>query len=471
MLMQSASGKEACLQEAYYNGEYFLEDTFYNGGQDADMMQRRKMIYRKCLIFALILTCFSLAGLWLLHVYGRIPGNIKLRIGEEQVLDMGLPVAGEIVKVGESGENMEAVAANGREPSKIPAGSVHIDLSTPVTMKADTLSSYQMNLKLFGWIPFKQVEIQVIKDLELVPVGLPIGIYLKTDGVLVIGIGSFYSLSGTEVSPSAHLLKTGDYILAVNGEEVTGKKAFIKSIENSDGEPVVLTIRRGEEKFDLSITPIQNQSGEYKLGIWVRDNAQGVGTMTFIDNEGNFGALGHGINDVDTSIVMKLDSGTLYSTEIIAIKKGARGNPGEMTGMIEYTERNILGVVTDNTEKGIFGICNERMMSQIETESIPIALKQEVSLGEAQILCTVDGKPGYYDIEIKELYLAHTNINKGIVLKVTDPDLIAITGGIVQGMSGAPIIQNGKLVGAVTHVLVNDATSGYGILIEEMLEH
>lgn len=432
-------------------------------------MQRRKAIYRKCLIVALVFTCFSLAGVWILYVYGRIPGNIKLRIGEEQVLDIGLPVAGEITKMEENGDSMRAVAANGQEASNIPAGSVHIDLSSPVTMKADTLSTYQMNLKLFGWIPFKRVNIEVINELELTPVGLPVGIYLKTDGVLVIGVGEFLSLGGTEVSPSSYLLKTGDYILAVDGEEVNGKKEFIKRIEDSDGEPVVLTIRRGEEEFDISIHPVQNQNGKYKLGIWVRDNAQGVGTMTFVDSEGNFGALGHGINDVDTSIVMELESGTLYRTEIIAIKKGSRGNPGEMTGMIDYSDRNILGVVTDNTEQGIFGTCNDKMLSQIETEAIPIALKQEVEIGEAQILCTVDGQPRYYDIEITELYLNHTNINKGIVLKVTDPDLIAITGGIVQGMSGAPIIQNGKLVGAVTHVLVNDSTSGYGIFIENML--
>lgn len=165
-------------------------------------MQRRKAIYRKCLIVALVFTCFSLAGVWILYVYGRIPGNIKLRIGEEQVLDIGLPVAGEITKMEENGDSMRAVAANGQEASNIPVGSVHIDLSSPVTMKADTLSTYQMNLKLFGWIPFKRVNIEVINELELTPVGLPVGIYLKTDGVLVIGVGEFLSLGGTEVSPS-----------------------------------------------------------------------------------------------------------------------------------------------------------------------------------------------------------------------------------------------------------------------------
>ncbi|MGN1148018.1 MAG: SpoIVB peptidase [Lachnospiraceae bacterium] len=433
-------------------------------------LTNRKKVYKRCLVCALIITCMTLAGVWLLYTYEQIPGSIKLKMGEEQVFDMGLPVSGEIKRTEEKkSDEIQAVTVNGQGESNIPADSIHIDLSSTVTMKANTLSSYQMDLKLFGWIPFKQVDIEVIQDMTLTPVGLPIGIYLKTDGVLVIGIGDFVALDGTSVSPSRYLLKTGDYILAVDGEKVTGKNDFIDTIEKSKGYPVILSIRRGEEEFDVEVTPVQNQNALYKLGIWVRDNAQGVGTMTFVDSEGNFGALGHGINDVDTSIVMELDSGTLYQTDIIAIKKGTRGDPGEMTGMIEYSDKNILGIITDNTSKGIFGTCNEKMMSRIEGEAIPIGLKQDVKVGAAQILCTVDGEPEYYDIQIKELYLDHTNVNKGIVIQVTDPELIAITGGIVQGMSGAPIIQNGKLIGAVTHVLVNDATSGYGIFIEEML--
>lgn len=435
------------------------------------IMKRRK-VYRRCLLGALFVTCMTLAGLWLLHIYEQIPGNIKLKMGEEQILDICLPVEGEIVRLKErEEEGMQAVTVNGQGESNIPAGALHIDLSSQVTMKADTLSSYQMNLKLFGWIPFKQVNIEVIKDKTLTPVGMPIGIYLKTDGVLVIGVGDFKAQDGSSVSPSQYLLKTGDYILAVDGKEVTGKKDFMKTVEKSGGKSIILSICRGEEEFDVEVKPVKNQNGEYKLGIWVRDSAQGVGTMTYVDGEGNFGALGHGINDVDTSLVMKLDSGTLYRTDIIAIKKGTKGEPGEMTGMIDYSDKNILGVITDNTAKGIFGTCNNKMLEEIETEAVPIGLKQEVETGYAQILCTVDGKPEYYDIKIKELHLDHINVNKSIVLQITDPDLIAITGGIVQGMSGAPIIQNGKIVGAVTHVLVNDATSGYGIFIEEMLEY
>ena len=257
----------------------------------------------------------------------------------------------------------------------------------------------------------------------------------------------------------------------MNGTEVTKKDELISRIENSDGGEQILTIRRGEECFDVKIRPVRDQTGKYKLGVWVRDNAQGVGTMTYIDSQGNFGALGHGINDVDTSTLMEMNDGTLYQTEIISIQKGTAGHPGEMTGMIVYSDDRILGDITSNSVRGIFGRCNNKALALGTEEALPIGLKQEIEKGPARILCTVDGTTRYYDIEITELHLDHDNVNRGIELKVTDPELIALTGGIVQGMSGAPIIQNGKIVGAVTHVLVQDSTRGYGIFIENMLEH
>mgnify|MGYP000050447138 CR=1 FL=1 len=238
-------------------------------------------------------------------------------------------------------------------------------------------------------------------------------------------------------------MKSGDYVVKLNGTEVADKDDLITRIENGNGEAAILTIRRGEEYFDVKIDPVQDQTKKYKIGVWVRDNAQGVGTMTYIDSQGNFGALGHGINDVDTSNLMEMNDGTLYQTEIISIQKGTAGHPGEMTGMIVYSDDRILGDITGNSVRGIFGKCNDKALA----------------LGTR-----------YYDIEITDIHLDHDNVNRGIELKVTDSDLIALTGGIVQGMSGAPIIQNGKFVGAVTHVLVQDSTRGYGIFIENMLE-
>lgn len=429
---------------------------------------RRCRIYRRFLYLALAAGIVGIVFLGYKNTYDKIPANIKLKAGVEQTLDLKVPVNGEIVKVP---QNQEALTVSGQEKSNIPQDAIYIDLSNAVTMKAETLDSYQMNLKLFGIFPFKQVNIEVIQDMMLTPVGTPIGIYVKTEGVLVIGIGDFEGMDGSTYAPAKYLLKSGDYILKVNGEAVESKKAFMKTVEESAGEKMVLTVRRGEEEFELGIQAEKNVNGEYKVGIWIRDNAQGVGTMTFMDEKGNFGALGHGISDVDTSTLMSLQSGKLYKTEIIAIRKGSNGSPGEMTGMIEYSDKNILGEITANTMQGIFGVCNEKMTGSIGNQALPIGLKQEINRGPAQILCSVEGEPKYYDVEIKEIYLEHENVNRGILLTVTDPELLAITGGIVQGMSGAPIVQNGKLIGAVTHVLVQDSTSGYGIFIENMLTY
>ena len=419
---------------------------------------RRLRIYRACLCAALILAGMGLFGYSYYLVDSSIPSVIYMRAESEESLALDIPAKGEILNVSRQGQ------------SNIPEGAVSVDLSRPVTMKTGSPDTLQMQVKLFGILPLKQIGIRVIEDQELIPVGVPIGIYVKTEGVLVVGTGEFRSAGGEKVSPAKNLLKSGDYVLKLNGEEITEKDDLISRIENGDGAEQILTIRRGEECFDVKICPMRDQSGKYKIGVWVRDNAQGVGTMTYIDSQGNFGALGHGINDVDTSTLMEMNDGTLYQTEIISIQKGTAGHPGEMTGMIVYNDDRILGDITGNSVRGIFGKCNNKALALGTEEALPIGLKQEIEKGPAQILCTVDGTTRYYNIEITDVHLDHDNVNRGIELKVTDPELIALTGGIVQGMSGAPIIQNGKFIGAVTHVLVQDSTRGYGIFIENMLE-
>ena len=419
---------------------------------------RRLRLYRACLCAVLILACLGLMGYSYYLVDSSIPSVIHVRAESEESLELRIPARGEIVNVSRQGN------------SNIPNGAVTIDLSRPLTLKTGNTDDLQMQVKLFGILPFKQVGIRVIEDRELIPVGVPIGIYVKTEGVLVVGTGEFASQGAGKVSPAKNILKSGDYVIKLNGTEVTGKDDFITRIENCGGEQQILTIRRDAETYDVKIKPEKDRTGKYKIGVWVRDNAQGVGTMTYIDDNGNFGALGHGINDVDTSTLMEMNDGTLYQTEIISIRKGAAGQPGEMTGMIVYSDDRILGDITSNSTRGIFGKCNQKALALGTEDALPIGLKQEIEKGPAQILCTVDGTTRYYDIEITELHLDHDNVNRGIELRVTDPELLSVTGGIVQGMSGAPIIQKGKFVGAVTHVLVQDSTRGYGIFIENMLE-
>lgn len=420
---------------------------------------KRLKIYRACLLAALAVSCTALTGLLYYYIDSSIPSVINIRAGEEESFRLGVPARAEIVSVSDQGS------------SNIPEGAVDIDLSKTVTMKMSSETAYEMQVKLFGFLPFKQVGIQVIEDQELIPVGVPIGIYVETEGVLVVGTGEFRGADGMNCSPGKNIVKSGDYIRKVNGTEIEKKDELIQMVEDSGGEAVTLTVERDGEIMDLLVKPEKDESGDYKIGVWVRDNAQGVGTMTYIDSQGNFGALGHGINDVDTSTLMRMEGGTLYETSIVDIKKGTAGNPGEMTGMIVYSDDRILGEIVSNSSQGIFGTCNAKALSLGVREPLPIGLKQEIEEGPAQILCTVDGVTRYYDVEITEIHLDHDNINRGIELKVTDEQLLELTGGIVQGMSGSPIVQNGKFIGAVTHVLVQDSTRGYGIFIENMLQH
>lgn len=442
------------------------------------MSKRQERKYRSFLWLLLVAGIAALFFTIYVSYWDRIPSQIKIRAGVEQEFDFRVPVSGEIYRMSQEAAPVAAVS-DVDEVNEKAVGmtrdereqSLHVDFAHTVKLKANEIDTYQMDLKLFGVLPYKNVDIEVIQDKMLIPSGLPIGIYVKTDGVLVVGIGEFESSEGDTISPARYVLQKGDYILKSNGEAVENKKQFIGMVEASEGEDMVLTIRRNNETTDVMIKAGKNKMEEWKLGIWIRDNAQGIGTMTYEGTDNTFGALGHGINDVDTSILMNLEEGTLYRTEIVGITRGANGAPGELTGYIEYDSDNVIGEITENTAEGIFGICDETLLTNSVYEPIPIALKQEIELGPAQIICSVSGEPEFYDVEIVEVNLEHENVNRGIVIQVVDEKLLTLTGGIIQGMSGSPIIQNGKLAGAVTHVLVNDSTRGYGIFIEEMLTH
>ena len=419
---------------------------------------------------ALIMAALGMCSAWIYYTWVKIPASIRIKAGVSQELNLKVPVKGEVYL--EGAEEEEAVPAAGMQMESIKGnGTLQINLSRPVTIKANQMQTYKMDVKLFGVIPFKTVDVQVIPDEMLIPAGVPIGIYVKTDGIMVIAEGEFESVDHTKKEPAKHLLQAGDYILKVDGADVGTKSQFMETVANSEGKELILTIRRNEETFEVKVKPEQNANGEYKLGIWIRDNAQGVGTMTYLEPDHSFGALGHGINDTDTTLLMEVKSGSLYKTEIVAVKKGQDGTPGELTGVIDYNLENKIGTVDLNSTGGIFGTLDADATESIQNEAMPIGLKQDVVPGSAQILCCVDGgtTPQLYDIEITAIHLDHDNVNRGLELSVTDPGLLERTGGIVQGMSGSPILQNGKIIGAVTHVLVNDPARGYGIFIENML--
>ena len=346
--------------------------------------------------------------------------------------------------------------------------SLDIPLVTyPETIDVSDRGSYQIPCSLLGMLPLKTVQVETVEEQWVYASGTPVGLYMETQGVLIVDTGEITNQSGITQEPAKNIVQTGDYILKVNGKAVARKRELITEIENCRGENVELLVNRKGEEIPLSLAPVLTQEEEYKLGIWVRDNTQGIGTMTYVDQEGRFGALGHGISDTDTGELLDVSGGELYQSQIISIIRGTQGVPGELSGYIEYEEEKKIGTIEQNTDIGIFGqIFSD---SQFSREKVMIGYKQEVKEGKAQILMQIEGKVEYYDIEITEIYSSQQNTNKSFQIQVTDPDLLAKTGGIVQGMSGSPILQNGKLVGAVTHVFVQDSSKGYGIFIENML--
>lgn len=347
-------------------------------------------------------------------------------------------------------------------------------LSAPLVTfeKAVTVSQdggYILPCRLLGYIPFKEVKVTPVNEQEIYVSGSTIGIYMETEGVLVIDTGEIEDQNGEMKEPAKNLVRQGDYIVSFNGEKISTKRELINDIAGLDGEEVTLEVKREGESVPVSVTPVKDTKGDYKLGIWVRDDTQGIGTLTYVDQNGRYGALGHGISDIDTAQLLNIRNGALYKAQILAINKGSKGNPGELAGFIRYDDRNILGSIEINSKNGIYGQFYKGAEDGITLKKMPVAYKQDVKTGEASVLCNVDGEVREYQAEIKRIDLNHEDTNKSFVIQITDEKLLEKTGGIVQGLSGSPVLQNGKMVGAITHVFVQDSTSGYGIFIENML--
>lgn len=331
--------------------------------------------------------------------------------------------------------------------------------------------SYLLPCRLLGVIPFKQIKVTPEVQRSIFVSGSTVGMYMETNGVLIIDTGEILSEGGETKEPAKNIVKPGDYIVALNDEKISRKKDLIDDLKKLEGEEVILDVVRNGKTVPVSITPAKDKQGEYKLGIWVRDNTQGIGTLTFVDEKGNYGALGHGISDVDTGELLEIQNGALYQAQILGIQKGAKGSPGELSGLIRYEPGKIIGSIETNSKNGIYGHFTGDRKSPISLKKMPVGYKQEVTEGEASILCCVEDEVKEYQAEITKIDMNHSDTNKSFVIRVADPKLLSVTGGIVQGMSGSPVLQNGKIIGAVTHVFVQDSTSGYGIFIENMMEH
>lgn len=306
---------------------------------------------------------------------------------------------------------------------------------------------------------------------KVIPGGFTVGIYVETKGVLVLGTQALTASDGLNYEPAKNILHSGDYIIQVGMIPIENKKELVKVLNTTRGKATIFHIIRDGKKVKVKLKPIEvKEDKTYKIGAWVRDNTQGLGTMTYIDGN-TFGALGHGISDMDTEEKMDIKKGELYKADIFSIQKGKKGTPGEIIGQITYSTVNKMGEIKNNTKYGIYGTLNGRNLENIKREEMEVASKQEVKKGKAYIRSYIDGSCKDYEINIEDIDKSEENMLKGMKISITDKRLLEQTNGIVQGMSGSPIIQNGKLIGAVTHVFVNNPQKGYGIFIEHMLEH
>jgi len=393
-----------------------------------------------------------------------IPGEITLLDDDDFVYDLRTPFLVNIKA------DRDGIVELGNKDVK--ASSSYLKLSNPLSLKPRKNGSVSLNVKLFGVIPLKTLKVDVVANRQLVACGNTVGVKLRIDGILVIGVSDVETLDGKKVLPTLDAgIRPGDLLTEINGSEVEGIDNLIQEIDKSKGNAVKLKYRRGKVQNEVEVKPVISiDDKKYHLGLWVRDNTAGIGTLTFYDPDSRyFGALGHGITDIDTGTLMPIDKGEILESNILGIKKGRYGIPGELKGVF-IEDKNKLGVIKTNSDCGIYGILNDDSLERISKKAYPIGLRSQIKEGPAVILSNVEGRTvEAYDVEIQKVSKQNLNGSKGMIIKITDSRLLEATGGIVQGMSGSPIIQNGKIIGAVTHVLVNDPTRGYGIFIESML--
>ncbi|MBQ9885773.1 MAG: SpoIVB peptidase [Lachnospiraceae bacterium] len=428
-------------------------------------MKSRKN-YRIFLICWLIIAVLMFVFYFYYLINKNIPQIIYLTKGEKYRLNIEMPVSADINSEDiEASYNIAPKAANNIEIKTYGSKFSGED----IVVSGENVGTGRINLKLFGIFALTDVEVRVTEKLDVYPGGQPIGIYLDTDGIMIIGSGEIILSDGSKAEPAYGIVNAGDYILAVNGDSISSKEELTQYIAQSEGREVVLTLRRKESIINVKVKPLRCNDGCYRTGIWVRDNTQGIGTLTFVLEDSRFAALGHGISDVDTSQLIEVDKGALYDACIFEIIKGENGKPGSLVGSIDYSEKTFEGYILANTNEGVFGSIKDVSAFIKDKKTLPVGYSQNVNKGKAYIVCCIDGYMKKFEIDIEKIDF-NSKSNKNMVIRVVDNELLNTTGGIIQGMSGSPIIQDGKMIGAVTHVMVNDPSRGYGIFIEKMLE-
>lgn len=419
---------------------------------------RRTHIWVGAIIITLL--C-AISGYFITEIY-RLPDQIKLVEGKANKISYDLPFKATI-----ENESQAVLKVNNASV----ADNFSFDLNDLNVMESNKAGSATMTLNMFG-LPVKKIDIDILPDIELAPCGMAVGVRINTNGVMVLGAGHVNGEDGKNYNPSDGILRAGDLILKANDCELNGKDDLMQAVQDSKGA-INFQVKRGEELIEAKVTPVIAASdGENKIGVWVRDGTQGIGTITYYNPSTNkFAALGHGIMDVDTKRLMSVKNGEIRESNVTSVVKGRKGAPGELIG--DVNGKNIIGRVERNSPYGIFGSIDIRAQSFMPKERMKIGLQNVIHEGPAKILATVEGTSAReYDIYIEGINRGNASDDtKGMVIRITDPELVMKTNGIVQGMSGSPIMQDNRIIGAVTHVFVQEPSKGYGIFIENMLKY
>ncbi len=424
----------------------------------------RKLTFLGRALLVSLALVFVVIGVSYVKVVLAMPNEIILVEGEEYPYDID-----SLFPISITADNQDVLKINGK---CIEASYNHPGLSKPVSLSSDKGGRVVLNLKFLGVLPVKKVNVDIVSSRQVVACGNTIGVKLLLQGILVIGI-SDVDYKGQKIIPARNSgIKPGNVITRINDKYVGSIDELVKEIKNSEGKPIKLNYNNGNGSATAMVSPAKSSDdNQYHIGLWVRDSTAGIGTLTFYDeNTGKFGALGHGITDIDTGTLMSVKSGEITESNIFGVKMGRSGDPGELKGI--FADGYKLGTIQRNSRIGIYGKLNSGAMERIPGKSYPVGVRAVITEGAATILSNIDGKKiEEYSIQIQKVSRQNMNESKGMIIKITDKRLLDSTGGIVQGMSGSPIIQNGKIIGAVTHVLVNDPSRGYGIFIETMLKN
>lgn len=401
-----------------------------------------KKTYKNCLIASILTALLIVIVSGILYINNNLPNTIFVNSNQTTKYNFAIPVSLDV------------------------SGEKSINFTGKNNIHSGEKGNYNGKYKLFGLFTVKDAKVKVIDKTYVYPIGLPIGLYLKTQGVMIIDSGKIENKDGKEISPAEGKVYAGEYIVKFNDERISNKAQLQYLISENKNKKVSLTIKSDVGIRTTLIQPVETKNGEYMLGIWVRDDSQGIGSLSFICGE-KYYALGHGISDIDTGKLLSSHEGTIYNANIWGVKKGKKGTPGGLCGTIKYNKENVIGSILSNNTSGINGIINEPINREYNIKKMEVALNGEIEKGKAKIQFIINNQVNLYDIEIIEIN--KNNKEKNMVIRIVDKDLLEKTNGIVQGMSGCPIIQNNKVVGAVTHVMVNDPTKGYGIFAENMI--